>query len=84
MSEIFFHDTHLHMDLFKDMSSIMKKIENQKSYTIAMTNLPELYKKYSIKFGNFKYIRFALGFHPELITKYSYQINLFDEEIKNA
>ena len=27
MSEIFFHDTHLHMDLFKDMSSIMKKIE---------------------------------------------------------
>ena len=84
MNEIFFHDTHLHIDLFKDMNSIMKKIENQKSYTIAMTNLPELYKKYSKKYGNLKYIRFALGFHPELIAKYSYQIGLFDEEIKNA
>ena len=59
MNEIFFHDTHLHIDLFKDMNSIMKKIENQKSYTIAMTNLPELYKKYSKTYGNLKYIRFA-------------------------
>lgn len=84
MNEIFFHDTHLHIDLFKDMNSIMKKIEDQKSYTIAMTNLPELYKKYSKKYGSLKYIRFALGFHPELIAKYSYQIGLFDEEIKNA
>ena len=84
MSEIFFHDTHLHIDLFKEMNSIIRKIENQKSYTIAMTNLPELYKKYSKKYMDFKYIRFALGFHPELITKYSYQMNLFDEEIKNA
>lgn len=84
MNEIFFHDTHLHLDLFKEMNSIIKKIENQKSYTIAMTNLPELYKKYSQKYVNFKYIRFALGFHPELITKYSYQMDLFDEEIKKA
>ena len=38
MSEIFFHDTHLHIDLFKEMNSIIRKIENQKSYTIAMTN----------------------------------------------
>ena len=49
-----------------------------------MTNLPELYKKYSKKYGSLKYIIFALGFHPELIAKYSYQIGLFDEEIKNA
>ena len=84
MNDIFFHDTHLHIDLFKDMRNIINKIENDKSYTIAMTNLPELYKKYSQEYINYKYIRFALGFHPQLITKYSYQIKLFDEEIKNA
>lgn len=84
MNDMFLHDTHLHLDLFKDMSSIMKKIETNKSYTIAVTNLPELYKKYSSEYKYLKYIRFALGFHPELITKYSYQMEIFDEEIQYA
>lgn len=84
MNEIFFHDAHVHLDLFKNMNEVMSEIERKKSYTIAVTNLPDLYRKYIKEYNNFKYIRFALGFHPELITKYRNQMKLFDEEVKNA
>ncbi len=60
-------DTHIHLDLFEDRENIIKYIEEEKSYTIAMTNLPILYKKYINKYKDLKYIRFALGFHPELV-----------------
>lgn len=81
MNDIFFHDTHLHLDLFKDIDEVIKYIEYNKSYTIAVTNLPDLYKKEIEKYKKLKYIRFALGFHPELIDKHFKQIKIFDEEI---
>ena len=39
-------DTHMHLDLFAQREDIIKYIEEEKSYTIAMTNLPILYSKY--------------------------------------
>ncbi len=78
MSE-FCMDLHMHFDLYKNMNDVLKYIEKNKSYTIAVTNLPDLYKKYYIENWNYKYIRLALGFHPELVAKYYNQINIFKE-----
>ncbi|MCH2488715.1 MAG: TatD family hydrolase [Flavobacteriales bacterium] len=66
------HDTHFHLDLFNDeVLSIADKIEKEKIYTIAVTNLPPLYNVLIKKLkNNYQYIRPALGFHPELIDKY--------------
>lgn len=64
-----FYDTHFHLDLQKSKNDILKEIENNKIYTIAVTNLPPLYEKLN-KEINSKYIRIALGFHPELIGQY--------------
>ncbi|QQX78115.1 MULTISPECIES: Qat anti-phage system TatD family nuclease QatD [Aequorivita] len=66
------HDTHFHLDLFNDeILSIANKIEKEKIYTIAVTNLPPLYTEIIKKLkDNYNYIRPALGFHPELIGKY--------------
>lgn len=66
------HDTHFHLDLFnKDFLSIAEKIEQEKIYTIAVTNLPPLYTQLEKKLkADYKYIRPALGFHPELIGEY--------------
>ncbi|WP_417876136.1 TatD family hydrolase [Winogradskyella sediminis] len=66
------HDTHFHLDLFNEnLFSVAKEIEENKIYTIAVTNLPPLYNKLvkNLK-GDYKYIRPALGFHPELIGQY--------------
>lgn len=77
-------DTHMHLDLFKNRDAIISYIEKEKSYTIAMTNLPILYNKYINTYSNLKYIRFALGFHPELVCEYRNQLGIFLKDIKNA
>ncbi|MEA5009154.1 Qat anti-phage system TatD family nuclease QatD [Clostridium tyrobutyricum] len=77
-------DAHMHFDLYKDKENVLNMIEKNKSYTIAMTNLPDLYKKYSKKYLKYKYIRIALGFHPELVYEYSNQIGIFIESCKSA
>lgn len=68
-----FFDTHFHLDLQKNRVSAIKQIEENRIYTIAVTNLPDLYRKECVENAS-KYIRFALGFHPELIHKYQKQI----------
>lgn len=70
-------DAHMHFDLYKNREDILSYIEKHRSYTIAVTNLPELYERYHHKYGNFKFIKIALGFHPELVYKYSQQLPLF-------
>jgi len=64
-----FYDTHFHLDLQDSKDKILKYIELNNIYTIAVTNLPPLYEKLDKEIQS-KYIRIALGFHPELINQY--------------
>lgn len=76
-------DTHFHLDLQKNRAASIREIEEKQIYTIAVTNLPDLYRR---EFGEIasKYIRFALGFHPELICKYKSQIPLMWDLLPEA
>ncbi|WP_433938501.1 Qat anti-phage system TatD family nuclease QatD [Paenibacillus lautus] len=80
----FRYDTHMHVDLYKNTKQVIDYIEENKSYTIAVTNLPILYEKYCKQYQNLKYVRFALGLHPELAFQYKEQIPLMIEQIKSA
>lgn len=71
-------DTHFHLDLQIDRTSAIREIEEHQIYTISVTNLPDLYRKESIEIAS-RYIRFALGFHPELVHQYKNQIPLMWE-----
>ena len=77
------YDTHFHLDLQKNRTAAIREIEEHKIYTIAVTNLPDLYRKESIEIAS-KYIRFALGFHPELLYQYKNQIPLMWELLSDA
>ena len=63
------YDTHLHLDLQQARSIVLEEIDSNNIYTIAVTNLPPLFEKLSKEVNN-KYVRIALGFHPELIGQY--------------
>ncbi|HBN06904.1 MAG TPA: hydrolase TatD [Bacteroidales bacterium] len=63
------YDTHFHLDLQKSKNDVLKDIESNKIYTIAVTNLPPIYEKLT-KEINSKFVRIGLGFHPELIEQY--------------
>ena len=69
------YDTHFHLDLQKDRAAAICDIEENRIYTIAVTNLPDLYRKEITEIKS-KYVRIALGFHPELIHQYKKQISL--------
>jgi TatD DNase family protein len=77
------HDTHLHLDLYDNIPEIIHEIEKCKINTIAVTNLPVLYDKLK-KNVDSKFIRIALGFHPELIMQYNKYIPLMWAYLKEA
>ena len=71
----YLHDTHLHLDLYnKQIPEIIEEIEENRIFTIVVTNLPVLFEKLKTK-TNSKYIHLALGFHPELVFEYKKYID---------
>ena len=77
------YDTHFHLDLQKEKKTALDEINKWKIYTIAVTNLPDLYKKEQGKIVS-PYVRLALGFHPELLSDYKHQIPLMWELLPQA
>lgn len=69
MNEFLF-DTHAHLDLTPNFEAMVRTIEQRKIYTIAVTNLPALYRQLNSRL-NSKFIRTALGFHPELVEQFA-------------
>ena len=57
-------DTHFHLDMYKNYNEIYKIIVGKKQYTLCMTNSPGVFLSCKNIFGDNKYIKFALGFHP--------------------
>ena len=78
------HDTHFHLDLFDDHRKVITQIENEKIYTIAVTNVPEVFTHTQHLVEGTKFIRPALGFHPELACQYKNQLPLFLDLLKDT
>jgi len=74
-------DAHMHFDLYKDRDKVVSFIEENESYTIAMTNLPVLFEKYMKNYCGYKYMKLALGFHPELAYEYQQQLSTFFQNL---
>ena len=74
-------DTHMHFDLYNNRNEVLDYIENNHSYTIAVTNLPDLFERSLHLCEKRKFSRIALGFHPELVCQYSNQILKFDRYV---
>ena len=72
------YDTHFHLDLQNNRTATICEIEENQIYTIAVTNLPDFYRKEAAEIKS-KYIRISLGFHPELICQNRKQIPLMWE-----
>lgn len=78
---MFLFDTHLHLDLYKDYHKIIEEIESNSIYTISVTNAPSVFKKACEIVQGCKYIKTALGFHPELAKQRYYELESFSEFI---
>ncbi len=57
-------DTHFHMDMYKNYEEVFRFLNQEKQYTLCMTNSPGVFLSCKNIFSNSQYVKFALGFHP--------------------
>lgn len=70
-------DTHFHLDLYPNSETVVREIEQSKIYTIAVTNTPSVFE-YTYKLTEkLKFIRAAIGLHPELALQRKAELPLF-------
>jgi len=77
-------DTHCHIDLYKNPAQIVAEAEINKVYTIAVTNAPSVFRHTQKLVQASRYVRPAVGLHPELIYSHGHQLNLLRELLKET
>lgn len=78
------HDTHFHLDLFDNPTQVLDRIERDEIFTIAVTNVPAVFEHTFKLAEKSKYVRAALGFHPELAARHKQQLSLFLELLQKT
>jgi TatD DNase family protein len=79
-----FHDTHFHLDLMPVPEETARQIEHQGVYTIAVTNSPTVFFFTEKLALDKKYIRPALGLHPELVAERHKEVEQFVQLISKT
>lgn len=60
-------DAHCHVDLYSDPYGTAVKAERHRVYTLAVTRLPSHFPEAHRQLTGFRYVRPALGYHPQLV-----------------
>lgn len=63
----YFIDTHFHLDHYKNYKELASEINALQQYTICVTNSPGVFNSCKKIMPESKYLKFALGFHPQEI-----------------
>lgn len=71
------HDTHCHVDLYPDPAAIVRGAEQSGVYTIAVTTTPSVFGHLERLVAGCRYVRAAIGLHPELAAQRHGELPLF-------
>lgn len=71
------HDTHFHLDLYPDPRSLLLQIEAARTHTVAVTNTPSVFPATAALVSEARYVRPAIGLHPELAAERRGELDLF-------
>lgn len=69
-------DTHCHIDLYPSPADVLQRCEAERIYTVAVTNAPSVFSHTQSLCGGKRYVRAALGLHPELMRTHAHELNL--------
>lgn len=70
-------DFHCHLDLYSDYESVLERTEMAQIYTLTMTTTPRAWKRNFALTHTKKYIRAALGLHPQVVDKCFEELSLW-------
>jgi TatD DNase family protein len=77
-------DFHCHLDLFPDPVGAVSAAEIAEIYTLAVTTTPRAWPRNHELTHKTKYVRAALGLHPQVVAERAGEIELWEEYLPQA
>lgn len=77
-------DFHCHLDLFADPVSAIREAEEAGIYTLTVTTTPKAWPRNHELTHNTRYVRAALGLHPQLVADRADEITIWEEFLPQA
>jgi TatD DNase family protein len=79
-----FIDFHCHLDLYPDLESAVAECERLGIYTLAVTTTPKAWPRNNELARATRYVRAALGLHPQLVAERASEFALWDRYLPQA
>lgn len=74
-------DFHVHIDYYENYKEVYEYYNTNKIYALFVTNFPEVYRKSKETFADSKYVKIALGYHPEMVEIKPFNRKEFDRQL---
>lgn len=72
-------DFHCHLDLFPNHEAAIERCEREAVYTLAVTTTPKAWTRNHQLASGTKYVRAALGLHPQLVESRADELSLWKD-----
>lgn len=79
-----FVDAHCHIDLYELPQQVIEQAESEHIYTIAVTNAPSVFAHTASLVAGSKYVRPAIGLHPELVHSHKHELEAFQTHLSQT
>lgn len=77
-------DFHCHLDLYPDPGAVAAEAERKGVRTLAVTTTPRAWPREREMFLSLRYVRPALGLHPELVAEHAHEIGLWERYLEDT
>jgi TatD DNase family protein len=77
-------DFHCHLDLYPDFPAAVQEAEQAGVFTLAVTTTPRAWPRNQELAQHTKYVRAALGLHPQLVADHEHELHLWDRYLPEA
>lgn len=77
-------DFHCHLDLYPDHQAAIAKAEAARIYTLTVTTTPKAWSRNHDLTRHTRYVRAALGLHPQLVAERAGELPLWDRHLPEA
>jgi TatD DNase family protein len=74
-------DFHCHLDLYPDLEVAIAKAEAARIYTLTVTNTPKAWPRNHQLTRGTRYVRAALGLHPQLVAARASELTLWERHL---
>lgn len=74
-------DFHCHLDLFPDHAAAVAECERARICTLAVTTTPLAWPRNQELATKTKYVRAALGLHPQLVSERAHEISIWESHL---